>query len=223
MIIFNFIILSAGIEIRHLVCQLIVKPWYKLKNKVSKVVDKIYDNNELTFYRAFNYSGGYSDEQRNINESIDKIFYKFRNYGGKKVPTLDSTTDTVLIEAKFNNIYYAFFDLDDNINISVLELFKKIYADTPYVIFISSKIGRYWGILDVPYKNLDDIFLDTNWKVCNDNKYVTYSKQNKTLFMRGLYETEDRKPYLFETNGKLSENFQLFIDKLTRYYNKEGL
>lgn len=183
-------------------------PWYKIKNKFKKMIK---NSNELTFYRAYEYFGEYSSEQKNIIENIDVVLSNFRK--------TDSTTDMVLIESKFHNNYYTFFDLDSDKD---LELFKKLYADTPYVIFMSS-YDRYWGILDIPYKELNDIFLDTNWKVCNDAKYVSYSKKHNALFIRGLYETEARKPHLFETNGILSDNFQLFIDKLNKYYNKEAL
>ena len=40
--------------------------------------------------------------------------------------------------------------------------------------------------------------------------------------IRGLYENKEKKPVLYEINGNLSKNFQLFIDKLRIYYNREG-
>ncbi len=48
-------------------------------------------------------------------------------------------------------------------------------------------------------------------------------KERENILIRGLYEDLSRKPRLNEINGNLSKNFQLFIDKLSMYYNKEGL
>lgn len=183
-----------------------------LKSKFKKKIElepEIVDS--LHFLRQYTHYGTYSHDERFKKEPLSKIIETFRmmvkNDGG------------VNIESKFNGFFYPMFDLDQ---VKHLELFKKLYASTPYVIFKSST-DHYWGILDIPTKNLVDIFYDHNWKICNDQKYINFSREHKKLLIRGLYETEERKPRIFETNGNLSKNFQLFIDKLSIYYSREGL
>ena len=67
------------------------------------------------------------------------------------------------------------------------------------------------------------MFYDHNWKICNDEKYISFCRAHNVLIIRGIYETEARKPNLYHINGNLSKNFQLFIDKMVIYYSKEGL
>lgn len=182
------------------------------------------DKNELSFLRQYIYIGDYNEDNIWVKNDLSKILQRFRRE--------TFNTNTIFIESKFNNLYYPFFDLDTEEN---LQLFKELYKDQPYVIFKSSSISQpelykspierdnFWAILDIPYKKLDTIFTNHNWKICNDHKYVEFSKSKKYLAMRGLYEDEKRKPFILEQNGTLSKNLQLFIDKLTKYYSREGL
>jgi len=174
--------------------------------------------NELTFFREYIYHGQYSEDNMLLKESLNSIIEFFK----KNL----KDEGAVVMESKFNGYYYPFFDLD---SFGKMELFKNLYDQdhllgrgVSYVIFKSSD-DHYWGILDEPTKNLEDIFLDHNWKGCNDSSYIRYSKEQKNLFIRGIYENESRKPRLYETSGTLSKNFQLFINTLVRYYNREGL
>lgn len=185
--------------------------WFKRKKIVTNEFDLVGKTNELTFFRQYEYYGGYGTEVKIKKESLSDIIFKYKDSV--------KTSGGVLIESKFNNIYYPVFDID---NLDDFALFKNLYSPTPYVLFSSSK-GHYWGILDTPYDNINKIFLDHNWKICNDQKYIEYSRNYKLMSIRGLYENESRKPSLYTINGNLSENFQLFIDKIVKYYNKEGL
>lgn len=182
-------------------------PWYKLKNYFSKG-----DKNGLKFYQQETISDSYSTDEILVSTKIRKIISNFKN----------SHKTDIVISSNFNNIRYAIFDLDSFDN---KELFKKIYSDVPYVIFLSSSDNsdHFWGILDVPYKKYSEIFNDTNWNVCNDNKYVSFCKAHGFMMIRGLYQNKKRKPHIYETNGNFSENFQLFIDNVTTYYDRESL
>lgn len=189
-------------------------PWYKLKKVVPDKKD------ELVYYRQFKHYNTYSTSDRFVKETIDTISSKFKNS--------THIIDGININSKFNGIYYTVFDLDTE---EKYLLFKRLYAANSYAIFCSSRKTddglterlHYWALLDLPYDNISDIFQETNWKICNDTNYVSFCVHHGVLFLRGLYETKYRKPNLYETNGKLSENFQLFIDKLSMYYNKEAL
>ena len=178
----------------------------KIKNK--KIVQY---QDTLSFYEQYTYYGSYSNDEKFRPRYLDTILNIFRN--------ASTPSGSVSIESKFNNIHYAVFDLDSR---EQYNLFKKIYSATPYVIFQSS-YEHYWAILDVKFKNRNEIFIEPNWKVCNDQNYVSFCRSHDSIFIRGLYETLDRMPTLYETNGTLSLNFQLFVDKLYYYYNKEGL
>jgi hypothetical protein len=165
----------------------------------------------LSFFEQYTYHGEYSNYERFRPRYLDKIFDIFRNE--------PSCYKSVSIESKFNKINYAVFDLDSR---EKYNLFKKIYSASSYAIFQSSH-EHYWAILDYPYAKISEIFVEPNWKVCNDQNYVSFSMKQYKMLIRGLYENFERKPNLYETNGKLSKNFQLFIDKLYFFYNKEGL
>lgn len=167
--------------------------------------------NQLSFWRQYIYNDGYDEENRFTKQHIYKILDRFR----KK----DFIIESVSIESVFNHIYYPVFDIDDP---TQLELFKKLYSPSAYAIFKSST-DHYWCILDNGFKNKKHIFYDVNWKICNDPKYVNFCHEYNKFLIRGIYENFERKPFLFETNGKFSKNFQSFIDKLFIYYNKEGL
>lgn len=184
--------------------------WNRVKGKKMMLVEPTIDN-ELRFYRQYQYSGAYSNEDRRKREKLSQILDYFRrsvkNEGG------------VNIEAKFNGLIYPVFDLD---NQEQFELFKKLYSTETHAI-IRSSTEHYWGILDAGTEKIEEIFYNPNWKSCNDQQYVEFSREFKTLYLRGIYQTADRKPRIYETNGTLSKNFQLFIDKLIIYYNKEGL
>lgn len=181
--------------------------WFKRK----KIIEELSNSNELTYLRQFESWGGYSNEVKIRKENVNDIISKYKNDINQ--------SGGVLIESKFNNIYYPVFDID---NLDNFALFRNLYSPTPYVLFSSSN-GHYWGIIDVPYSNINDIFLEHTWKICNDQKYIEFCRRYKFITIRGLYENESRKPSLYTINGKLSENFQLFIDKIVNYYNKEGL
>ena len=176
--------------------------WNAVRNRFSK---NISIPNELTFWRQYLHSGDYHPDDRLRKESIEKILDKYRNY-------------IIQVESKFNDIYYAVFDLDTQEH---RILFEKLYSANSYVLFMSSE-EHFWGIVDMPYTKKYDIFMECNWKICNDSKYVNFAVDKKLLLMRGLYENKERKPHLVKINGNLSENFQLFIDKLSTYYDKEG-
>jgi len=186
--------------------------FYRMKLLFTK------NKNELSFLRQYTYNGLYSREERLILESLNTIISKFIK--------MEKNTGGVLIESKFNGIYYPMLDLDSQEN---FDLFKQLYINTPYVIFKSSidqssvDLDHYWGFLDIPYKKPSIIFKEHNWKICNDQKYISFSRWCNKILIRGLYENKDRKPFIFETNEKMSTNFQLFINKLCIYYNKEGL
>lgn len=167
--------------------------------------------NKLTFYIEHTHYGTYSTLSVHKKKSIYKILILFKN--------VVHPNNVIVILSKFNNIHYMFFDLDDDDKIN---LFKTLYAEESYVIYCSSP-NHYWGIVDKPHKNINSVLLDTNWNICNDNKYVTFTKAHNKLYIRALYKDKFRKPFLFETHGKLSKNFEMFIDKLNDFYNKEGL
>jgi len=174
----------------------------------------------LSFFEQYIYHDSYSDEDRMRPRYLPKILDIFR----RSV----KCNGSVSIESRFNNINYAVFDLD---NIEQLKLFKKIYSATPYAIFVSSyeqfvstsSQNNYWAFVDYPYSNIRKIFNEPNWKVCNDHNYVSFCMHHKKVLVRGIYEDNSRKPHQYEINGNLSKNFQLFIDKLDTYYNKDGL
>jgi hypothetical protein len=131
----------------------------------------------------------------------------------------DNIQSSISIESKLNSFYYPIFDLD---NLTHFNLFEKLYSPNSYVLFRSSE-NHYWGIVDAPYKKITTIFNDFNWKICNDLNYVNFCKSYNRLPIRALYENKNRKPRLYKIHGNLSKNFQLFIDNLCIYYNKEGL
>ena len=165
---------------------------------------------QLKIYREYTHYGSYDTSNRLRKSNLKAIQNRFE----KRLDVIG-----VYITSKFNGYIYPVFDLDSNEH---LELFKNIYVTTPYVIFETSK-GHYWGIVDNPTKNIKDIFeKDPSWKVCNDQDYVNFSINKGRMFLRGLYENYDRKPYLCYTNGEISIKFQLFINKIKDYYNKEG-
>lgn len=169
----------------------------------------------LSYLQQYTYYGSYSSSEKIRNKSMKKIIFKFK----------DSITnnESVSIESKFNKKFYAVFDLDTKEH---LELFKTLYDDIPYALFISSSedsdSSHYWAIVDNPCDKIEDIFFDHNWKICNDQKYVSFCRSYETLMIRGLYENEHRKPKLYNINKNISKDFQLFIDKLLIYYKKEG-
>ena len=182
----------------------------KITKKIKKAIIVVAQDT-LSFYEQYTHYGSYSNDERFRPQYLDKILDTFRNNV--------KSDKAVSIESRLNNIHYAVFDIDSR---EQYDLFKKIYAATSYTIFTSSH-EHYWGILDIPFKNINEIFTEPNWKVCNDQNYVSFCMSHDKIFIRGLYENNNRKPVLYETNGKLSKNFQLFIDKLDTYYNREGL
>lgn len=181
----------------------------KLRRKV-KMLFKI-EQDTLSFLEQYTYFGGYSNEERLSPKYLSEILDSFRN--------MIKVDGYITIESKFNGIHYAVFDLDSNDN---LALFKNLYQAIPYALFITSP-EHYWGIVDLPYENIQDIFQEPNWKVCNDQKYISFCRKQNILLFRGLYENEARKPKLYTARGNFSKNFQLFINKLCIYYSKEGL
>ena len=168
-------------------------------------------DDKLSFLRQFKYVSGYDTGNKTRRCSIEGVVNKFMKNDF-------DVNDDVFLLSKYNGINYAFFDLDD---INKYQLFKKLNNGLPYIIFQSSP-NRYWGIVDVPYKKIKDIFIDETWKICNDNKYVEMSIKIKTLMIRGSYENYDRKPTELERSGVFSNNFINFINKIKTYYNNEG-
>ena len=180
------------------------------KLRKTKILFRV-EQDTLSFYEQYTYSGNYSSEERLRPKYLSEILNKFRD--------MVRVDGYITIESKFNGIHYAVFDLDSSDN---LILFRHLYQATPYALFLTSP-DHYWGIVDLPYDKIYDIFQETTWKVCNDQKYVSFCRDKDMLLLRGLYENNDRKPKLYTTRGIFSKNFQLFIDKLIIYYSKEGL
>ena len=167
--------------------------------------------NQLELYREYEYHGDYS-----ISNKIKKTSIK--DIQGRLEKNLNSVV-SIFVNSRFNGLYYPMFDLDHN---SKLNLFQQINKDIPYVIFQSST-GHYWGILDTPKKKLSDILdKDPSWKICNDSKYVSFSKQKQYMLLRATYENYERKPFVYYINGSLSENLRLFIDAFNSYLNNQG-
>lgn len=187
--------------------------WVKFRVKFRRI-----KKDELSFFLQDDNCGSYSSTTKIKSKSIEDIICKFKK--------LIENRCVVGIESEFNKKFYPVFDLDEP---DQLILFKKLYAATPYVLFQSSTTrgeftDHYWAIVDLSYKKMKDIFYDHNWKsLCNDKKYIKFCRYHERLLIRGLYEDKNRKPFLYAVNGILSKNFQLFIDKLCIYYNKEGL
>ena len=205
-----------------------------IKNKLIKA-KLITLKDSLLFIRQYKYNHTYGFDIKYTRESIETIINKYKSNIENKYG--------VSIESEFNGINYAVFDLDNKYH---LNLFERLYSNVPHVIFISSRIcvdntesltpgfhpynvlhdedlEHYWGIVDIPYNKKQDIYQDHNWKVCNDQEYIKFCMNYNSIRLRGLYENENRKPKLEKTCGKLSKNFKLFIDKLTTFYNNEGL
>jgi hypothetical protein len=180
------------------------------KLRKTKILFRVEQDN-LSFQEQYTYRGGYSNEERLRPEYLPQIIFNFRN----KI----NPDGYITIESKFNDTHYAVFDLDCDEH---LILFRHLYQATPYALFLTSP-DHYWGIVDLPYEKIDDIFQEPTWKVCNDQNYISFCRNKKMLLLRGLYENNDRRPKLYTTRGIFSKNFQLFIDKLCIYYNKEGL
>lgn len=172
------------------------------------------NKNKLIFNRQYTSYGAYSSKEKFKTESVEEILSRYKS---KK--SVDGIEGTVCIESKFNNKIYPVFDLDNQVH---FDLFKTVFSETPYVLFKSSD-EHYWGILDTPCKHMKDIYENYNWKIINDSNYCGFSKSFNKLYIRGLYESKDRKPVVYEINGNLSENFQMFISKLEYYYNNECL
>lgn len=190
-------LIIIGVPVIIILICLLILIGYRLKS-----IFIITKRNHLSFFREYTHYGDYSKYQRTRKESLNEILNKFKKDNNNEY--------LVYVESKLNNIYYAVFDLD---NEEHFDLFKTLYAANSYVLFITSH-DHYWGIVDIPYKKLKDVFNEHNWNICNDIKYVSFSKGIKKIIIRGLYENSNRKPYLYEINGNLSKNFQLFIDKL---------
>lgn len=182
--------------------------------------------NELIFHRKYEYDRSYSTHIGFTKTNIYKMLKKFK----KK----SYINDNIAIESKFNGVYYPFHDLDDKF----LELFEELYKDIPYVIFRSSSqeseyhygkhskgnyVNKYWAFVDDGHKKMSQILNNTNWINCNDKDYVRFSKEYKRLYVRGLYEFCERVPVQVGTNGELSKNFSMFINKIKEYYNNESL
>lgn len=166
--------------------------------------------NQLEIYREYVYHGDYSTKNKLRKSSIKKIQRRFEKH--KEVVG-------VYINSKFNGLYYPMFDLD---NIGHLNLFQKLNKDIPYVIIETSK-DHYWGLLDTPTKHVSEIFeKDPSWKICNDSRYVYLSENKHNLLMRGMYENYDRKPFLYYTNLKISDNLNLFINTFMKYLSNEA-
>jgi len=172
---------------------------------------KSYKLDNLHFHRQYSCSDPYSKRIKFKKENITEILNFFR----KEI----SQSGGISIESKFNNVNYAVFDLDELDN---LKLFRRLYTAVPYALFKTSS-NHYWGIVDQPFDDIKSIFFEPNWKVCNDQNYINFSREYNKLFIRGIYEDESRKPIIYHINGIFSKNFQLFINKLCIYYNKEGL
>jgi hypothetical protein len=189
-----------------LLIRLIIK---KISIKISINLNT-QEKDTLSFYIQYTSYGSYSNTDKIKRIDLNETLLKFRKN--------NTNSSNVVIESKFNNINYPFYDLDTDDNYN---LFKKLYQTEPYVIFKSST-DNYWGILDKSCDTLSEVFYDHNWKICNDRKYTTLCTEINKNIIRGMYENKNRKPILYETNGQLSENFKNFIDKILYYYNNEG-
>lgn len=167
--------------------------------------------NNLEIYREYEYHDDYNTKNKIKKSSIKDI--------QKRLEKDYNSVKGIFINSKFNGLYYPIFDLDDS---SKLNLFQKINKDISYVIFQSSN-GHYWGILDTPKKKLSDILdKDPSWKICNDSKYVSFTRIKGIMLLRATYENYDRKPFVYYINGNLSKNLKLFIDEFKSYLNNQG-
>lgn len=166
---------------------------------------------KLEIYREYKYYGDYEILNKIKKSSVEDI----QNRLNKQKDGVAN----IFINSKFNGLYYPVFDLDEQ---SKLNLFQKINNDIPYIIFQSS-VKHYWGILDTPTSNINDIIdKDPSWKICNDPKYVKLSRNKKYLLLRATYKNYDRKPSVYYINGNLSHNLNIFIEKFKSYLNNQG-
>lgn len=165
--------------------------------------------NKLHFVYQYNYQGSYGPIEKTKKYKIEKILNKF------KTNKNNDPKHTVFIKCEFNGYKFILFDLDD---IENKNMFVKFFSNTPYALFQSSE-DRHWVILESKMNYLKN----TNWLSLCDPQFVEFSKKLKCFRIRGIYSSLKRKPILIKKNGDISKNFNLFLDKLTRYYNNEAL
>lgn len=154
------------------------------------------------------------------NDSVgNNTKYLMRNIEDILILFKEKRDRYIYIGCHYNEKNYPLYKI---YNKKDLMTFKKCFYDTPYVIF--NHHNQYYScIIDQEYKKIEDIFKDVNWLTINqynDRKSIMY--HNK-LFIDGLYEYDNFKPTILETNGNLSENFKNFINKLVDYYDNQGL
>ena len=139
-----------------------------------------------------------------LQKHLFRLSYSWWDYDNKNRQIKKGTN----IEFKGYH-FHILIKNDDRIRRTIipneLELYK-IVDFTRYAIFHSSH-EHYWGILDTPLKNINEIFTEPNWKVCNDQNYVSFCMSQNKILIRGIYENCSRKPHQYEINGKLSRNF----------------
>ena len=216
----------------------------KIKNRTKK--------NELSFYRRTTSSDGYGGKnikfrKRRIVKIVDKFKKMRTKRGGVSIESkfngiyyalfdLDTKSNIELFKELYKSTPYVLFRSSQD------ESSEQLYVHIPQgpqggwtngqwgtsgpqgVQGIQGvQSSHFWGIVDIPFKKRKDIFYEHNWKICNDDRYTLFCRNFNKIFIRGLYDSKDKKPILWKVNGELSENFKLFIDTLEKYYNNEGL
>lgn len=170
-------------------------------------------NKGLQLYLHKRRYGVYSDTTIIKKRSKERLLNYFKSRKLRK-------NDMVCIEPFYNGCYYPMFDLDD---LEKLELFKDIFSNEPYILFQTSP-KHYWAFIDKSYENFQDIKELTNWHVCNDKNFVESSLIEKRLFIRGLYDSTDRKPkIIFRNKFDFSKNFINFVNDLESWYKNTAL
>jgi hypothetical protein len=171
--------------------------------------------NKLTFAIQKKVNDGYSTINKIREKSIDNI-NKLYNKG---------KFDIILLISKFNNQYYSFFDVDNDIMYNGLceTLDENKYN---YVCFRSSE-NHYWVLVDKPFRNLKRFLNDDTlypiWSVYSDPEFARISLEQKKMLIRGIFGDFTRQPIIIKKSKTLSNNFTIFITKLEKYYNQDAI
>lgn len=171
--------------------------------------------NELTFAIQKVVYDGYYAINKIREKSIDNInkHYQKGNF------------QNILLISKFNNQYYSFFDVDNDIMYNGLceTLDENKYN---YVCFRSSE-NHYWILVDKPFRNLKRFLNDDTlypiWSVYSDPEFTRISLEQKRILIRGIFEDFTRQPIIIKKSKTLSDNFTIFITKLEKYYNQDSI
>jgi hypothetical protein len=180
-----------------------------LKGKTSNLFKK----NELVMYSSYDYTDDYDHTvaERFIPTTSERILNMYK----------DSDFDELILSSEFNGKLYPFFDIDD------YNSYYKFYNNTKlnFVSFQSSP-GHYWVIVDKPFKNFKEFLNDdmyNEWLVYSDIKYTNMAYEQKKFYIRGLFDTLDRQPSVFQRVGIFDFDFKIYIDKMEKFFQTESL